>query len=288
MAEACAETLCRSHANEGVSYLARARSRARFHRFDEALADLDESERLGADREPVFQERATIYQAKGEFDAALEILQRNAGPQSQFASCGALAVFHAEQGDCSTAEEYFNRSLGLISRQFRRFPWPFWSFRAATCGWHSTTINARGFGFKSLSIACRSSPLRKADLAEVEAECGEPESAVARLIPLTTSSDDPDYAAALARILHAADQAEEASAWRSMAAERYEELVSRHYDAFADHAAAFLLEQGGDPHRALSLAKRNLEIRRTARSVRLFECATRACEIVTQDRRPHV
>ena len=38
-------------------------------------------------------------------------------------------------------------------------------------------------------------------LAEVEAELGEIDSAIARLHSLAASSDDPDYAAQLARIL---------------------------------------------------------------------------------------
>ena len=38
-------------------------------------------------------------------------------------------------------------------------------------------------------------------LAEVEAALGETDSAIARLHPLTISSDDPDYPAQLARIL---------------------------------------------------------------------------------------
>ena len=38
-------------------------------------------------------------------------------------------------------------------------------------------------------------------LAEVEAALGETDSAIARLRPLTLTSDDPDYAAQLARIL---------------------------------------------------------------------------------------
>jgi hypothetical protein len=37
-------------------------------------------------------------------------------------------------------------------------------------------------------------------LGEVEAELGDADAAIARLLPLTTSSDDPDYAGALARI----------------------------------------------------------------------------------------
>ena len=47
-------------------------------------------------------------------------------------------------------------------------------------------------------------------LAEVEAALGEPDSAIARLRPLTISSDDPDYAAQLARIMSEVGRVEEA------------------------------------------------------------------------------
>jgi hypothetical protein len=115
-------------------------------------------------------------------------------------------------------------------------------------------------------------------LAEVEAALGEIDAAIARLRPLTTSSDDPDYAAQLARILGEAGRAEESRAWSVLATERYDELVSRHLDAFADHAAEFWLEAGATPQRALWLARRNLEIRQTPRARKLFARASLASE----------
>ena len=62
------------------------------------------------------------------------------------------------------------------------------------------------------------------------------------------------------------------------AAARYDELVARHPEAFADHAAEFWLAAGADPHRALSLASRNLEVRQTPRAHELFCRATRAVD----------
>src|SRR5262249_56591941 len=74
------------------------------------------------------------------------------------------------------------------------------------------------------------------NVAEVEAELGNAETAVALLYPLAASSDDPDYSAQLSRILADAGSAECSGYWRKLAAERYDELVALHPEAFADHA----------------------------------------------------
>jgi len=77
-------------------------------------------------------------------------------------------------------------------------------------------------------------------LAVIEAELGETESALARLYSLAASSDDPEHAAQLARILKDAGCAQ-ARHWSQLAAARYDELVATHPEAFADHAAEFWL-----------------------------------------------
>jgi hypothetical protein len=117
-------------------------------------------------------------------------------------------------------------------------------------------------------------------MAEIEAALGEPGAAIARLLPLTTSSDDSDYAASLARIFRDAGRVEEAGEWRNKAATRYDDLMRRHPEAFADHAAEFWLEAGDDPQQALRFAKMNLEVRQTPRARELFARATLANEAV--------
>src|SRR5262249_27327716 len=107
-------------------------------------------------------------------------------------------------------------------------------------------------------------------LAEVEAELGEPEAAIARLNPLALSSDDPDYAAQLARILGEMGNSEESVAWRRMAASRYDELIATHPAAFADHAAEFWLGVGNDPPKGFRLAEFNLRVRQTHRAYDLM------------------
>ena len=103
-------------------------------------------------------------------------------------------------------------------------------------------------------------------LAEVEAELGEINSAVARLYPLAMASDDPDYAGQLARILAEAGCDRESRRWRRLAAARFGELMASHPEAFADHAAEFWLGAGADPHKALRLAQINVEVRNTPRA----------------------
>jgi hypothetical protein len=64
-------------------------------------------------------------------------------------------------------------------------------------------------------------------LAEVEAELGEVDWAISRLRSLAASSDDPDYAAQLARILGNVGHEDESRRWRRLAAARYDELIAR-------------------------------------------------------------
>jgi hypothetical protein len=65
-----AERLVGGTTDDGTALLARARTRATFHRFAEALADLDEAEQLGLDRAASESERAVILQAVGAHDRA--------------------------------------------------------------------------------------------------------------------------------------------------------------------------------------------------------------------------
>jgi tetratricopeptide (TPR) repeat protein len=72
-AEERAEQLTRDAPADGMAVVARARARGRFHRFADALADLDAAQRLGADPALVYAERAGVFQAIGRYEAALTI-----------------------------------------------------------------------------------------------------------------------------------------------------------------------------------------------------------------------
>jgi len=96
------------------------------------------------------------------------------------------------------------------------------------------------------------------------------ERAIALLRQQANSSDDPEYASQLARLLKEVGQLDEAQHWRDIAAARYDELMVRHPEAFADHAAEFWLTVGGDAQRGHLLAAQNFELRKTSRAYELI------------------
>lgn len=269
-----AEHLVRDFPTEEIAFIARSRTRAIFHQFREALTDLDEAHRLGAERQVVDTERAGIFQALGEYDRAIEIL-RTTERLTDFASLGALAVLYAELGDTTVAEQFFEESQHSY-RGVSPIPLALLDFQHGHMWMAQGDLQLARRWFDAAVQLLPSYAPAQGHLAEVEAEFGETESAIKRLISLTTSSDEPDYCAALSRIFLKNGRTEEAEDWRRKAAVRYDDLLSRHPEAFADHAAAFWLDVGSDPHLALSLAKLNLEIRQTPRAKKLFDRANRA------------
>lgn len=276
-ADSYADQLTHDSPTQGVAFLARARTRSVFHRFTDALDDLDHALRLGTDPAEADEVRGPVLQAVGRYQEAFTILRDRVDQRADFASLAALASLYADRGDVGTAEQFFHESRAQY-RGVSPFPVAQLDFARAVM-WlaHSELLRARGW----LDAVHRRLPHyapARGHLAEVEAELGETDAAVALLRPLADTSDDPDYTAQLARILSDAGQVAEAREWRTRAEVRYEELISRHPEAFADHAAEFWLQVGADPHRALRLAGKNLEVRPTARAQELFSRATRAVE----------
>ncbi len=268
-ADEVADQLMRHAPNDARVWVARARTRAAFHRFNDALNDLDRAERLSLDAETANSERAAIYQALGRYDEALALREHAAQRRANFENLAALAGLHAERGEIATGEQRYAESLSQY-RGVSPFPLALLDFQMGRMWMEENRLdNAR----RSFDAARRSVPAyaqAQGHLAEVEAELGEIDSAVASLRSLAASSDDPDYAAQLATILGDAGRDGESRYWRQLAVERYNELLAWHPEAFADHAAEFWLAAGNDPYKALRLAKMNLEIRNTPRARRLL------------------
>lgn len=272
-AEERAEQLTRDAPAEAAAFIACARARGRFHRFAEALADLDRAQRLGADPALVDAERASAFQAIGHYGPALATYEGAAKRRADFAAHGALATLHAERGEIAAAERLFNECRHCY-RGVSPIPLAMLDFQRGLM-WLAQGGLHRALVWFGASV--RRLPAyvpAQGHLAEVEAALGEPEAAIARLLPLATSSDDPDYAASLARILGNAGGKEEAGEWRDKAAARYDDLMARHPQAFADHAAEFWLEAGADPRQALRCAKINFEVRQTPRARQLLRRAS--------------
>jgi tetratricopeptide (TPR) repeat protein len=276
-AEEMAEQLVRDAATDGTALLARARARAVFHRFTDALDDVDRAEQLSLDLETTNRERAAIFQAVGRYDEALAIREEAVARRASFESVAALVGLYAERGEIDAAERVYAESRRRY-RGVSPFPLVLLDFQLGLMWMSEGRLDEARTSFDA---ACRRVPAyapAQGHLAEVEAEAGEIESAVARLYSLAVSSDDPDYAAHLARILGETGRADESRHWCWLAAARYDELIVSHPEAFADHAAEFWLAAGANPEKALRFARMNVEVRKTPRAYGLLSQAVAALE----------
>jgi tetratricopeptide (TPR) repeat protein len=275
-AEALADDMVRDAPADGVALLARARARSTFHRFDAALGDLAEAERLGFESRRIDSLRAAILQATGRYDEALAFRKRVVLMQPDIDSLGAEASVHGDRGDIDEAERLFTEAPHHY-RDVSPFPLAWLYFQQGLMWMREGNLERAREFFEAAHARLPAYAAAQGHLAEVEAAMGNTARAVELLRPLAQTSDDPDYAAQLARILGEAGQAEEAHRWRDAAAVRYDELIARHPEAFADHAAEFWMFAGGDAKKALTLAQRNLDVRRTPRAYELVLQAALAC-----------
>jgi tetratricopeptide (TPR) repeat protein len=241
--------LVRDAPDDGAAWLAHARTRAAFHRFLEALADLDAAGRRGADRAALQAERAAILQAVGCYAEAHELRRTAAERRPDFTTLGALAVLEAERGEVAQAERLFTDARRRY-RGVSPFPVASLDFRRGLMWLGQRDLPTARAWF---DVAVQRVPAyvpALGHLAEVDAALGARDAVINRLRPLATSSDDPEYAASLASVLSDAGQPVEAEQWRMSAAARYDELVVRHPEAFVDHAAEFWLTVGRDSTKA--------------------------------------
>lgn len=263
-----AQVLVRDAPDDGAAWLARARTLATFHRFPEALADLDAAGRCGSDQATVDAERAAILQAVGCYGEALVLRRDAAERRPDFATLGGLAVLEAERGEVTEAERLFTEARRRY-RGVSPFPVASLDFRRGLMWLGERDLPAARAWFDAAVGRVPAYAPALGHRAEIDAALGARDAAIDRLRPLAVSSDDPEYAASLASVLSDAGHPQEAEQWRISAAARYDELVLRHPEAFVDHVADFWLTVGGDRPKGLQLVLRN-HVRRTTRALALL------------------
>jgi tetratricopeptide (TPR) repeat protein len=264
-AEEIAEQLVREAPVDPRAFVTRARTRATFHKFNDALADVDRAVRLSLDVETANGERAAIFQAVGRYDEALVLREEAAARRASFENVAALVSLHAERGEVEAAERRYAQTLSLY-RGVSPFPPALLDFQLGLMWMNKGLLEDARSSFDAALRRVPAYAPARGHLAEVEAQLGEIDCAVSRLYSLVESSDDPDYAAQLARILAEAGRDGESRHWRRLAAARFDELVANRPEAFADHAAEFWLAAGADPDKALRFAKMNAQVRNTPRA----------------------
>jgi tetratricopeptide (TPR) repeat protein len=276
-----AEQLVRNAPDDAAAWLAQARTRAAFHRFLEALADLDAAGRRGADRAALQAERAAILQAVGCYVEAHVLRQTAAERRPDFAALGALAVLEAEHGKAEHGKVTEAERLFTDARRRYRgvspFPVAELDFRRGVMWLGERDLPAARAWFDAAVSRVPAYAPALGHLAEVDAALGARDAAIDRLRPLAASSDDPEYAASLAGVLSNAGHPQEAEHWRISAAARYDELMLRHPEAFVDHAADFWLTVGGDSDKGAPAGSWN-HISRAARAPAILHRVIRAAD----------
>lgn len=258
------EGLAEDVPEEADSFVVRAGTRAALHRFDEAEDDLREAQRLGAHPSRLRGTRVSILQARGEVEEALRVLHDGRVAALDVRARGTKAVLLGELGRVDEAER---------------------AFRDALAGYRDTSPFALAWLFFQEGLLWEREGQRDRARAHYEAACERvptyahaaahlapllpPDGAVALLRPLLASADDPEVALMLAEALQKRGDRAESEQLVEGVRRSYDSLVTRQPEAFADHAAAFWLDFGKDPRRALVLARINLGVRRTPRAYEL-------------------
>jgi tetratricopeptide (TPR) repeat protein len=252
---------------DAKALLARAGARAALHRFADARADLDAAARLAQPVDDLGWSldalRASLDEADGRLDDALPQRRRAAARWPSFDALAALAAATGDRGDTEAAHELFARALAAY-----RDVSPFavaWLELQEGLMWERAGRYARARELYRVAHARLPDYVTVAThLAGVEAVTGDLAGAIAVLEPLVGVSEDPEVAGQLAALYQRGHRARAAGWLAELARTRYEALLARHPEAYADHAARFFLAAGADPGRAHLLAEANLARRHSA------------------------
>jgi len=163
-----------------------ARARSTFHRFAEALADLDAAGQCGADRDALDAERAAILPALGRHVEAGALSRRAAERRADVATLGALAVLEAERGQYTEAEHLFTRARSRY-RGISPFPVASLEFRRGLMWLGRRDLAAARSWFDAAARRVPAHAPAQGRLAEVDAVLGATGAAVDRLRPLVAS-----------------------------------------------------------------------------------------------------
>ncbi|MDR7272174.1 tetratricopeptide (TPR) repeat protein [Pelomonas saccharophila] len=264
-----AAALTEARAANASEHLRRARARMAAHRFADAEADFEAAGATPA-------QRATLWVATGRAAEALPALRAEAERRPGFASHCALARGLAAVGRLEEADRLYAMALRELDTTM---PFP-----AAAVAFARGLMWSEQGGDKTRGAAFYAEALRLLPdyaaagihLAEIELARGDEAAAEARLLQVVIHTDEPEAMALLGGLHIRQGEVARGQDEIDGARSRYERLLARHPEAFADHAAEFYLGAGKDPQRAWTWARANLGERGTRRAHELAILAAEA------------
>lgn len=253
---------------EPKAFLLRARARSAVHRFAEAESDLTRAEELGALTRDIEAPRASLHIAQGrELPAALATAERRAQALPTLDRLSLQAGAEAALGRFDAADEHYRAALASL-RDVSPFPFAYVEFQRGVMWAELADQPERALSHYREAV--RLLPryvVANVHLAELEIGLGQGAAAEQRLRELTGQKEDPEPWARLAELLLAKSAGDPtARGLLERAGQRYDELLARYPTAFADHASEFFAGPGGNPARAVALARDNLQLRQTGRA----------------------
>jgi tetratricopeptide (TPR) repeat protein len=263
-ASTLAEELVKDAPKDPSAYVTRASMRATMHRFTDALADLAEAEKLGAKAGDLVSDRASIVEGQGDLEGALALRHAAREARATIATLGTEAALIGRMGKTTEADALFRQAM----RSYRGVsPLPVaWLLLQQGLMWESAGNAARARAF--FQAAMERLPTYGHAVSHL-ATLVPPARGVEVLKPIVEASDDPELGMVLAARMRSAGDVAGADKRLAHVRARYEELVKKHPEAYAEHAGWFWLDEGKEPGRALDLAKKNLAVRRTEKAYRL-------------------
>jgi tetratricopeptide (TPR) repeat protein len=280
--ETLATQLDRLSAGSMRTALIHAQVAAMAHRFGEARAHLANAESRGAMPADVERLRLSIDQACGTaLESVLEVRRRMAAESGRLEDLVPLGSLLADLGNFDEADGIYDRAL----REYTDVS-PFavaWVCFQRGVLWGELVPEAQAsratVWYRKAIEYLPCYVKARVHLSEIYLQSGNVTDAESLLVPVI-SSGDPEVSWRLADVLLTTDRFAEAETRLQIARLGFEELLSKHLLAFADHGAEFYSGSGNNARRAFELAGINLANRPTLRAFeQAYEAAFGAQEV---------
>jgi tetratricopeptide (TPR) repeat protein len=248
------------------------------HRFADARQHLERAALLGGPREVIERQTLAIDQACGvELEAVLAARRRMAAASGRLEDLVPLGAVLADLERFAEADLVYRQAFDAY---FDTSPFPLaWVAFQLGMLWgelvpvpvtnRAALWYRRAMGYVPGYVKAR---VHLAEICMTQGQTGEAE---ALLLP-ALSSGDPEVHWRLAGVLIAQGRWQDAESRLEAARSGFDELLSRHLLAFADHGAEFYAGSGNDRRRALELARINVANRPTRRAVRQMHAIANA------------
>ena len=239
-----------------------------FHRFAAAQADLDRAAAAGLDPARAASMNRDLDLSLGRYARLSSDLARAGEPSPEFDESAWRAHLLGLRGDVPGASlQYFRAQQAYADVSPVPLAWLYTQQGIALLE-AGDVAHAREF-FAAAHERLPDFYLATEHLAECEARLGRLDAARTLYQAVIAQTGNPEFDAALADVEQQRGNPLAANEARRRARAEFETLLSRHHDAYAQHAAEFLLVDG-DSQRAHALALENFELRRDVGSAMLL------------------